>query len=151
MFRMKNNDFPTSDTRIGFFLRGFGIAPTSPRRQIAATLLAKHQHITAEQLHTQLCQNGRDISKATVYNTLGLFVQKGLLREIIVDSSHSYFDSNISAHHHFYNLDTGELSDIPCTHEHEQLSCLNPADIQLPKGTTLDQVEVVVKVRNNRA
>lgn len=89
-----------------------------------------------------LRSNGVRISKATVYNTLNLFVEKGLIREIVVDTTHTYFDSNSTPHHHFYNIDESELIDSA-----EPLCELLPS-VKLPPGTALDEVDVVVKIRN---
>ena len=89
---------------------------------------------------------GRDhVSKATVYNTLGLFASKGLIREVIVDPTRVFYDPNTSDHHHFYNVDTGELQDI------------DVADVQvsqlpeLPAGTVTDGVDVIIRVRSATA
>lgn len=109
---------------------------------VARVLFAKHQHITADQLHETLLQTGSRVSKATVYNSLKLFVEKGLLREIFIDSSRTYYDSNTSHHHHYYNIDTGDLGDIM-----EDLSYLPDAEY-LPHGTSLENVDIVVRVRN---
>ncbi|HWQ94469.1 MAG TPA: transcriptional repressor, partial [Gammaproteobacteria bacterium] len=83
------------------------------------------------------------VSKATVYNTLALFVEHGLLREVIVDPSKIVYDSNLSAHHHFYNIDTGLLQDIPS----EQVTVANLST--LPEGTAAAGIEVIIRVRNN--
>jgi Fur family iron response transcriptional regulator len=77
-----------------------------------------------------------------VYNTLGLFAEKGILREVNVDPSRVFYDTNRSNHHHFYNVDSGELSDIDTGQV--------PVD-QLPtppQGTVLDGVDVIIRVRN---
>jgi Fur family iron response transcriptional regulator len=109
---------------------------------IARILFARHQHITAEQLHTQLKQESVQVSKATVYNTLGQFVSRGLLAEIFIDSACVYYDSNIGHHHHFYNVDTGEITDIA-----EDLAPrFNSAN--LPEGTVFEDVDIVIRVRN---
>lgn len=123
-------------------LRQHGIYPTGQRLAIAAVLLARHQHVTADGLHESLRRAGEQVSKATVYNTLSLFVDKGLVREIVVDSGKSFYDSNNSSHHHIFNADTGEITDIlePLT---EQLG-----NIHVPSGTVVESIDVVVRVRN---
>jgi len=117
------------------------IAPTQQRRQIAQILFARPQHLSADQVLERVNQNGAVASKATVYNTLGLFARKGLIREVIVDPSKVFYDSNTSAHHHFYNIDTGLLQDI----ENQEL------DLQrlptLPAGVELDSIDIIVRVR----
>jgi len=81
------------------------------------------------------------VSKATVYNTLGLFARKGLVRELVVDPTKIFYDSNISNHHHFFNVDTGELVDIA-------INDIQVGDIpNLPMGTVTDGVDVIVRVR----
>lgn len=130
-----------TNNEIHSLLRSSGIYPTSQRMVVARVLFAKHQHITADQLHETLLQTGSRVSKATVYNSLKLFVEKGLLREIFIDSSRTYYDSNTSRHHHYYNIDTGDLGDLM-----EELSYL--PDAYLPYGTSLENVDIVVRVRN---
>ncbi len=88
------------------------ITPTQQRVVIGIVLLTKHQHLSADQILTQVNRNTHHVSKATVYNTLALFVQKGLAKEVCVDSSKVFYDSNTGPHHHFYNVSTGSLVDI---------------------------------------
>jgi Fur family iron response transcriptional regulator len=88
------------------------ITPTQQRVQIGAVLLPKHQHLSADQILTKVNHSAHHVSKATVYNTLALFVQKGLAKEVCVDSSKVFYDSNTGPHHHFYNVSTGSLVDI---------------------------------------
>ena len=123
-------------------LRQHGIFPTGQRLAVARALLTRHQHVTADQLQAKLRDNGEQVSKATVYNTLNLFADKGLIREIVVDPAHVYFDSNSTPHHHFYNVDEGMLLDsgLPL--------CELLPSIQLPQGTVLDEVDVIIKIRN---
>ena len=123
-------------------LRESGIQPTSQRMLVANALFAKHQHVTADQLYENMLHTGSRVSKATVYNSLKLFVESGLLREIFVDSGRTYYDSNTSRHHHYYNVDTGDLGDLM-----EDLPYL-PDGNYLPKGTSLENVDIVVRVRN---
>lgn len=125
-------------------LREHGINPTPQRRVIAELLLAREQHLTADQVLGRLRERGHGVSKATVYNTLGLFARKGLVRELTIDSRRVVYDSNPRPHHHFYDMDTGELTDIP--ESSVELSKLP----RLPKGTRMDGVDVVVRVRRGR-
>lgn len=100
--------------------------------------------MSAEQVIEELRPRSR-VSKATVYNSLKLFVAKGLIREVNVHSDRLIYDSNVRPHHHFYNVDTGELRDI------------DPNDIQLtglpapPEGTVQDGVDIVIRVRRSRS
>ncbi len=119
-----------------------GVNLTKQRRIIADVLFERNQHVTADQLFDLVKQTGSRVSKATVYNTLGLFARKGLVREIFIDASRTFYDSNNSHHHHFYNVDTGDLIDIKdrlAAHFIEQ---------DLPEGTSMDVVDLVVRVRN---
>ena len=123
-------------------LQQCGIAPTQQRRQIAQILFARPQHVSAEQVLERVNQEGSVASKATVYNTLGLFARKGLIREVIVDPSRVFYDSNPSVHHHFFNVDTGQLEDI----EAQQLIVQNlPSP---PAGTELESVDIIVRVHS---
>ncbi|MBL1278500.1 MAG: transcriptional repressor [Ectothiorhodospiraceae bacterium] len=121
-----------------------GISPTQQRRQIAQILFARPQHLSADQVLEQVNQSGSVASKATVYNTLGLFARKGLIREVIVDPSRVFYDSNTSSHHHFFNVDTGLLEDI----EVQQLALQNLPI--LPEGTELESVDIIVRVRSKK-
>ncbi len=122
----------------------YGITPTPQRLRIAEILLAKPQHLSAEQILDRLRVSGGAVSKATVYNTLNLFGERGLVREISVDPERRYYDSSNSPHHHFYNVDTCELTDID---QHDVRFSALP---DLPEGTESESVEVFIKVRSRR-
>ena len=94
-------------------LRSRGIAPTHQRIEIANALFTRCEHQSADQIMAVVNAHHSETSKATVYNTLRLFLEKGLVREVIVDPSKIFYDPNTAPHHHFYNLDSGELTDIP--------------------------------------
>jgi Fur family iron response transcriptional regulator len=118
-----------------------GIRPTSQRLKVAEILLTAPRHLTAEQILASLRQSAGHVSKATVYNTLNLFVEQGLAREIHADPERCVYDSTMAPHHHFQNVDTGEMIDI----RPEDLSFdrLPP----LPPGTEIESVDVVIRVR----
>lgn len=118
------------------------VLPTAQRVEVGLVILAKAQHLSAEQIITALRARGSRVSKATVYNTLNLFCARHLLRTVEVDPTRQFYDSSIEPHHHFYNVDTGELTDIPV--EAVTLS-LHTA---LPAGTQRAGVDVVVRVRS---
>ena len=119
-----------------------GVVPTPQRIEIAEILLDRPQHLSADQILDALRLRGSRVSKATVYNTLHLFGEKGLVREVNADPTRTFFDSTTHPHHHFYNIDTGELSDIP----DEQIRMMElPA---LPLGTEQESVEVLIRVRD---
>ncbi len=82
------------------------------------------------------------MSKATVYNTLGLLAQRGVIREVIVDPDRVFYDPNVAPHHHFYNIDTGRLSDIDASKV--EIHGLP----SLPEGCRLEGVEVIVRLRS---
>lgn len=121
-----------------------GILATPQRIKIAEILLARPQHLSADQILDRLRQSGSSVSKATVYNTLNLFRENGLIRELSVDPERRYYDSVTRAHHHFYNVDTGEFTDI----DEGKVSISELP--QLPKGTESHSLEVLIKVRNRR-
>jgi Fur family iron response transcriptional regulator len=120
----------------------FRIMTTPQRLEVAEILLEKPQHLSADQIIDQLRRSGSAVSKATVYNTLNLFSERGLVREVMVDPVRKFYDSTTHPHHHFYNVDTGELSDIPD-------SLINFESLpELPTGTRRESVEVLIKVRD---
>lgn len=121
-----------------------GVMPTPQRLEIAGILLEKPQHLSAEQILERLNASGSSVSKATVYNTLKLFSERGLAREVNVDPSRLFYDSTTHAHYHFYNVDSGELSDIPET----EVGFLNLPE--LPAGTEQESIEVLIRVRNKQ-
>jgi Fur family iron response transcriptional regulator len=124
-------------------LRGAGLRPTRQRAALAELLGSGHRHVSAESLHLEAQRAGIPVSLATIYNTLHQFTEAGLLREVVVGSGRSYFDTNTGDHQHFYCEEDGELIDIPG----EIIAVAgvpNP-----PKGTTIDRVDVVVRVRRN--
>ncbi|MDX1506878.1 MAG: Fur family transcriptional regulator [Woeseiaceae bacterium] len=119
-----------------------GILPTPQRVEVAEILLARPQHLSAEQIIERLKSLGSGVSKATVYNTLNLFAERGLAREIMVDPVRKFYDSTTTPHHHFYNVDSGELRDI---HMDDISFGALPS---VPEGTKLDGVEVLIRVRD---
>jgi len=123
-------------------LESCSIYPTPQRVKIAEVMLDKFQHLSADNVLKAVNVDGAVVSKATVYNTLGLFAQKGLVREVIVDPSKVFYDSNTSEHHHFYNIDTGELSDIGSS------DLLIDQLPELPEATEMDGVDVIVRLRD---
>jgi len=132
-----------SKEEITRLLQQHEIMPTQQRVEIAQMLLAQPQHVSADQVLQLVGEKGNTtVCKATVYNTLGLFADKGLIRELIIDSSKVFYDSNTSGHHHFFNADTGKLSDIA----ESGLSISQPPD--LPEGTVMERIDIVVRVRN---
>ena len=125
-------------------LKRYGVMPTSQRIEVASILLARPQHLSADQIIDKLNSRRSCVSKATVYNTLKLFSQQGLVKGLNVDSSRKFYDSTTHAHHHFFHVESGKLTDIPDSQV--SIKGLPP----LPKGTEQESVEVLIRVRNKR-
>jgi Fur family iron response transcriptional regulator len=122
-------------------LRAHGVNPTHQRIEIAYVLFEKQQHLSADRILAAVNVRHAETSKATVYNTLRLFLDKGLVRELIVDPNKVFYDPNTSVHHHFYDVVSGELTDIPASGVRiEGLP-------QLPPGTVTDGIDVIVRTR----
>jgi len=124
-------------------LREHDIMPTHQRMEIFKVLFAKPQHLSADQVLEKVNKFDALVSKATVYNTLGLFARKGLVREVIVDPSKIFYDPTTTPHHHIYNVDTGTLTDLDI--EELDMGAI-PAP---PEGTRIEGVDVVIRVRSN--
>ncbi|MGE5626317.1 MAG: Fur family transcriptional regulator [Bacillota bacterium] len=123
-------------------LEKHGVIPTPQRLQIAEVLFRRPQHVSADQIMAAVNRGETPrVSKATVYNTLKLFSDKGLVKEVIVDPARVFYDSSTGSHHHIYNVDSGELQDIPA--DQVAFSKL-PA---LPEGMQPDGIEVIMRVR----
>jgi Fur family iron response transcriptional regulator len=124
-------------------LERHGVRPTSQRVRVAEMLLTAPRHVTAEQVLRALREGEDHVSKATVYNTLKLFVDQGLVRQIHVDPERCVYDSMMAPHHHFQLLETGEMIDI------------RPEDLEfakmppLPPGTEIADIEVVIRLRRS--
>ena len=125
-------------------LADHGAKVTRQRLALAEILFSRPQHLSAEGLLDAALAARVHVSKATVYNTLNLFAECGLVREVNVDSSRVYYDSTTRPHHHFFNVDTGQLEDLP----DDAVSFLRMPD--LPEGTEAAGLELVVKIRNRR-
>ena len=122
-------------------LRARGIVPTHQRIEIAFVLLERCEHLSADQILALVNARHAETSKATVYNTLRLFLDKQLIRELIVDPSRVFYDPNTAPHHHFYDVVTGQLTDIPA--DAVRVEAL-PAP---PPGTVTDGVDIIIRTR----
>ncbi len=125
------------------WLANAGLRPTRQRMSLASLLVGDGQdrHVTAESLYDAACRSGEKVSLATVYNTLKAFCDAGLMREITVDGSKSYFDTNMSDHPHFFWEDSATLSDAPA--EELEIHRLPTA----PQGAEIAKVDVVIRLR----
>jgi len=132
---------PVTRETVSHMLRGCGIAPTHQRIEIAQVLFEKRWHPSADQILAAVNVRHAEASKATVYNTLKLFLDKGLVRELIVDPNKVFYDANTSAHHHFYDVASGCITDIPAAGV--RVEGLPP----LPAGTVADGIDIVVRTR----
>lgn len=122
-------------------LRAAGLRPTRQRLALAKLLFdGGDRHVTAETLHGEALEAAIRVSLATVYNTLHQFTAAGLLREIVVDSQRSYFDTNISEHYHFFFENSGRLDDIST----DRIVFARMPDP--PKGTRVKRVAVVIRL-----
>jgi Fur family iron response transcriptional regulator len=123
-------------------VRDAGLRPTRQRLALARQLFSGgDRHVTAEQLHSESIGQGNSVSLATVYNTLHQFTAAGLLRELVVDAGRSYFDTNVSAHHHLYFEDNGSLRDIPG--DNVAIRDL-PA---LPEGAEISRIDIIIRAK----
>jgi len=130
--------------RMASQLRHAGLRPTRQRVALGRLLFARgHRHISAEDLHAEAEAAGVRVSLATVYNTLHQFTGAGLLREVAVDASRTYFDTNVSDHYHFFVEGEGQLIDMKGGVEIDRLP-------EPPEGMEIIAIEVVVRVRRRQ-
>lgn len=125
------------------WLTAAGVRPTRQRVLLAALLVGDgfNRHVTAESLYADVLKHGEKVALATVYNTLRAFCDAGLMQEVTVDGSKSYFDTRTDDHPHFYWEDTCELTDAPAGE-------LEIARLpQAPEGTEVAKVDVVIRLR----
>ncbi len=137
---------PISDTAVDRgtrWLARAGLRPTKQRMALAALLVGdgRDRHVTAEGLYAAAQAEGEGVSLATVYNTLRAFCAAGLVQEVTVDGSRSYFDTRIDDHPHFYWEDTAELTDAPAN----ELEIARLPDA--PEGAEVTRVDVVIRLR----
>ena len=126
-------------------LRAHGINPTHQRIEIAFALFSRHEHLSADQVMAIVNTRHSETSKATVYNTLNLFLEKKLIREVIVDPNKVFYDPNTEPHYHLYDLQSGRLTDI------------DAADVRvtglptLPSGMVTEGMDIIIRVRPSDA
>ena len=123
-------------------LRAHGINPTHQRIEIAHALYSRQEHLSADQVLAIVNERHPETSRATVYNTLKLFVEKQLIGEVIVDPNRVFYDPNTATHYHMYDVETGRLTDI------------DAADVrieglpELPSGTVTEGMDIIIRVRH---
>lgn len=136
--QLRNRDYS------GVLLRA-GIRPTRQRLAIASLLFVGDRHVTAEELHAELGETGMRVSLATVYNTLHQFRLAGLVRELAVDGTRTYFDTNLSNHNHYYVPELTRVFDIPG-------SPLRVEGVPTPpEGYEVEHVDVLVRLVKTKA
>ena len=129
-------------TNLADRLRQHGMRPTRQRVRLASLLLESgDQHISPDKLYEQINQGGEPIAIGTVYNTLRQFCEAGLIREVQGAGDRFVYDTNLRDHHHFMDVETGELIDID-----EQTISLDTLPA-VPDGFTLEAVDVTIRIR----
>ena len=133
----------TPRRRASLWLARAGLRPTRQRLALAELLVGdgQNRHVTAESLYDASCRSSEPVSLATVYNTLRSFTEAGLMTEIKVDATRSYFDTDVSDHAHFFWEDEGGISDAP--RGAVRFECLP----QPPEGAEIAKVDVVIRLR----
>ncbi len=131
----------TQTESIAEMLRRHGITPTHQRVEIAQVLFERREHLSADQIIGHVNARFAETSKATVYNSLKLFLSKRLICELVIDPNKIVYDPNTTPHHHFYDVATGQLTDIPANAI--QVSDFPP----LPHGTVAEGVDIIIRTR----
>ena len=122
--------------------RDLNVTPTKQRLDLAKLIFAKKQHFTAADLISLADNKGLNISMATVYNTLSLLEDKGMLKTINIDNELKFYDTNMENHHHFYNTTMSTLTDIA----HDRVTFAELPE--LPKTLEIESTELLIKVKN---
>jgi len=126
-------------------LQSVGLRPTRQRMALGWLLFGKGaRHLTAEMLYEEATHAKVPVSLATVYNTLNQLTDAGLLRQVSVDGTKTYFDTNVTSHHHFYLENSHELVDI---HDPHLMLQKMP---EVPEGYEISRVDMVVRLRKKR-
>lgn len=135
--------FSRSRDEITQLIREQGLTPTVQRVKIGMALLNKPQHLSADEVLKIVNADEPKVSKATVYNTLKAFIEHSLVKQVKISNQHLIYDSVVEAHHHIYNEDTGDLTDInPCQIHVDGLP-------ELSHGLVTRGIEVLVRVGNS--
>ena len=136
---------PITRESVAALLRSREVAPTHQRIEIAYALFEQCDHVSADRIFARVNARHPEASKATIYNTLRLFIEKGLVRELVVDPNRVFYDPNTAPHHHFYDVATGRLTDIPAEHVRVESLPLPPADMET------DRVDIIIRTRPKAA
>jgi Fur family iron response transcriptional regulator len=133
-------EMATSRQQAEQILRDRGVQPTAQRVEVLYLLHTCCRHVGADEVFERLNEEFTKVSRATVYNTLNLLRDRGLLTEVVIGPGKVLYDGNTVPHYHFYNVDTHAVIDVPMTHV--GFTCL-PV---LPEGMTFRGLDVVIKV-----
>ena len=132
------------ETKYENIYRDLNVTPTKQRLDLAKLIFAKKQHFTASDLISLADKNGLNISMATVYNTLSLLEDKGMLKTINIDNELKFYDTNLENHHHLYNTTMSTLTDIA----HDKVTFAELPE--LPKTLEIESTELLIKVKNKQ-
>ena len=125
------------------FLKENGLKPTRQRNLVGEHLFGNNKHFTAEDLYSEIKLKNKNISLATIYNTLQSFAEKKILKLVAVKKGKTIFCTNMKNHYHFFNQKTGKLIDIPC--EKIKIEKLP----KVPRGTKIDNIEITINLTKN--
>ena len=135
---------PGNDEHGASHLRAVGLRPTRQRLALADLLFSGgERHVTAESLYDEATAEGVQVSLATVYNTLNQFRDAGLLREVIVHSGKSYFDTRTDDHHHLYDESSGRIHDVHLDVDESEIR----SKVEVPPGKRITGVDIVVRLQ----
>jgi Fe2+ or Zn2+ uptake regulation protein len=124
-------------------LRTRGIHPSAQRVAVARYVLSTSDHPSADEVWMRVRRKFPMVSRATVYNTLNLFVAKGLLRQFVLTGGRVVFDPNLDRHHHFIDVDSGRIHDVPW-------ESLRVSDVSTLKDFDVSEYQVVMRGRKNK-
>ena len=132
-----------SNRDVASLLHRHGVQPTAQRTEIALAIFCNAGHQSADEVYEAVNADATRVSRATIYNTLKLFVDRGMIRPVIVAPGKVFYDPNMAPHYHLYDTDTGELTDIGA--DQVEIHGLP----KLPPDKQLDGVDVVVRMRSH--
>lgn len=139
----RTTDRRPARVRATAWLAGGGLRPTRQRLALAELLIGdgRNRHVTAESLHAAAGRQDAPVSLATVYNTLRAFCDAGLMHEVTVDGSRTYFDTRVDEHPHYYWEEEGRLTDAPND------AVMLTGETIIPEGAQLERIDVVIRLR----
>ncbi len=142
---MGEQAYGKSKREIAELLKERGINPTTQRIEVAHFLLQRAQHLSADEIYRSINSEYEQVSQATIYNTLRVLVEKGVIRELVISPDRIYYDSNTSSHHHFIDVATGEVSDVDANLVKIDLPALEGIDAEV------HEVSLLIRGRGKRS